>query len=123
MTYMINLLMRQTTIILQYIVVICSQRAGDFLRYGHGFGELIVGDLSELCAVGLGDNQLGNVVSAYLCPCRVLNLSFWIGSHTAWPLLNGFISRNANTLGESCNLKEGISPKAMSILLFSAKIS
>ena len=65
---MINLLMRQTAIVLQYIVVVYSQRASDLLRYGHGFGELIVGDLSELCAVGLGNDQLGNILSAYLCP-------------------------------------------------------
>lgn len=53
---MIDLLMCQTTIILQYVVVICPDRLRYLLRDRHSLSKLIVRDVDQLLAVSLWDN-------------------------------------------------------------------
>lgn len=57
---MIDLLMCQTTIVLQYVVVICPDRLRYLLRDRHSLSKLIVRDVDQLLAVSLWDNQLLN---------------------------------------------------------------
>lgn len=56
---MIDLLMRKPAIVLQDVVVLKALRDSDLLGYGQQLGELVVGDVVELCAVVFGDDELG----------------------------------------------------------------
>ena len=57
--HMIDLLMRQPSIILQYIVILHALRDGNFLGNGQDFSELVIGDVVEFSAVVFGDDELG----------------------------------------------------------------
>lgn len=56
---MIDLLMRKPAIVLQHVVVFETLRHGNLLGYGQQLGELVVGDVVELCAVVFGYDELG----------------------------------------------------------------
>lgn len=64
--HMVYNLMRDPSIILQDIVVLHSLRNGNPLRNGEHFGELVVGDVVQLCAVELGDDELARL--AFIIP-------------------------------------------------------
>lgn len=55
---MIHHLMRNLSIVLQDVVVVRSHSLGDLLCHRENFGELVVGDVVEFCAVVFGDDEL-----------------------------------------------------------------
>lgn len=56
--HMIHFLMSKPAIVLQYIVVVQPLCDGNLLGHGEELGELVVGDVVELCAVVFGDDEL-----------------------------------------------------------------
>lgn len=56
--HMIHHLMRNLSIVLQDVVVVRSHSLGDLLCHRENFGELVVGDIVEFCAVVFGDDEL-----------------------------------------------------------------
>lgn len=54
----INLLMRQPTVVLQDIVVLGTRCFGNALRNGEDLGETVVRDVCQLCTVVFGDDKL-----------------------------------------------------------------
>lgn len=64
--HMIDLLMRDTTVVLQNIVVFDALRNGDLLGHGQHFGQLVVGNVMELRAVVFGDDQLEEQLLAHV---------------------------------------------------------
>lgn len=80
--------------------------------------ELVIGDISQLLAVGLGNHELQTIKDASFAPgqfcgsnrtkrCQWVNM---IIQRTAWPRLRGLMSRKAKALSFSKSLKHGISP-------------
>lgn len=55
---MIDLLVRNASIVLQDVVVLDALRDGDFLGHGQHLGELVVRDVVQLGAVVFGDDEL-----------------------------------------------------------------
>lgn len=55
---MVNLLMRNSAIVLQNVVVLDALCDGNLLRHRENFCELVVGDVVQLCTVVLGDDEL-----------------------------------------------------------------
>jgi hypothetical protein len=59
-TYMVDLLVRDPSIVLQNVVVLDALRNRNTLRHRQDLGELVIGDVVELRAVVLGDDELHN---------------------------------------------------------------
>jgi hypothetical protein len=57
-SYMVDHLMSRPSIILQTIPVLRTRRLREFLDYRQDLAQLVVGDVSELCAVVFGDHEL-----------------------------------------------------------------
>lgn len=55
---MIDLLVGNSSVVLQNIVILDPLCDCNPLGYGQHFRELIVGDIVQLCAVVLGDDEL-----------------------------------------------------------------
>jgi hypothetical protein len=56
--HMVHHLVRNASIVLQDIVVLNVLRNRNALRYREHFGELVIGDVVQFCAVVLGDDEL-----------------------------------------------------------------
>jgi hypothetical protein len=69
---MVYHLMRNPSIILQDIVILQSLRNGDLLRDGEHLGQLVVGDVVQLCAVVFGDHELCVQTMSASCNCSAL---------------------------------------------------
>jgi hypothetical protein len=57
--HMVHDLVRDTTVVLQDIVVLNVLRDGNFLGYSKDLGELVIWDVVEFCAVVFRDDELG----------------------------------------------------------------
>jgi hypothetical protein len=57
-THMVNLLVRNPSVVLQDVVVLDALRNRDPLRHGQDLGKLVIGDVVELRAVVLGNDEL-----------------------------------------------------------------
>jgi hypothetical protein len=57
-THMVNLLVRNPSIVLQDVVVLDALRNRNPLRHGQDLGKLVIGDVVELRAVVLGNDEL-----------------------------------------------------------------
>jgi hypothetical protein len=55
---MVHLLMRDTAVVLQDVVVFYTLSESNLLGDREQFGELVVGDVVQLRAVKLGDDEL-----------------------------------------------------------------
>jgi hypothetical protein len=55
---MVNLLVRNPSVVLQDVVVLDALRNRNTLRHGQDLGKLVIGDVVELRAVVLGDDEL-----------------------------------------------------------------
>lgn len=71
------------------------------------FGQLVIGNVRQLCAVMLRYDELEESVS---CNALLSSEGAVGGSLTEWPWLRGPMSRNAKTLSDSNIFIDGISP-------------
>ena len=55
---MVDLLVGDPAVVLQDVKVFCADGRGDLLGDGQQLGEAVVGDVCELLAVVLGDDEL-----------------------------------------------------------------
>jgi len=55
---MIDLLVGNPAVVLQDVEILCADGRGNLLGDGQQLGEAIVGDVCELLAVVLGDDEL-----------------------------------------------------------------
>jgi hypothetical protein len=55
---MVDLLVGNPAVVLQDVEVFCADGRGDLLGDGQQLGEAVVGDVCELLAVVLGDDEL-----------------------------------------------------------------
>jgi hypothetical protein len=86
---MVDLLVGNPAVVLQDVEVLCANGRGNLLGDGQQLGQRVVGDVCELLAVVLGDDELDDV-------SRDDDHVDCIGAiRTAWPLLRGLMSRNA----------------------------
>jgi len=56
---MVNKLMRPTPVVLQNVVLHCTNRYRELLCGGEELAEFCIGHIVELFAVGFGDYELG----------------------------------------------------------------
>lgn len=101
--YVVHDLVRNAAIVLQNVVVLHALCQRDLLGHRQDLGKLIIGDVVELRAVELGDDELS---------LRQLTLVGHGESRTEWPLEMGPMSRKASVFSDSKSLREGISPDA-----------
>jgi len=55
--YVINLLMRNATIILQHIIILCASSLDQFLQNRQDLGQLIIWYISQFFTVEFGDHE------------------------------------------------------------------
>lgn len=58
LSYVIDNLVRDAAVVLQDVVVLAADGAGDARGNGQDLGQLVVGDVVQLGAVVLGDDEL-----------------------------------------------------------------
>lgn len=56
--HMVHHLVRNPSVVLQNIVILYTLRLCNLLSYGEDFGELVIGDVMQLCAVKFRDDEL-----------------------------------------------------------------
>lgn len=96
-------------VVLQDVEVLCTRGEGDLLCHGEQLGQGVIGNVRELLAVVLGNDELIAALSVHAV--RVSSDAEDHGcEHAAWPLLNGLMSRKANVFSLSKSFIEGISP-------------
>jgi hypothetical protein len=71
--YVIYELMRNPSIVLQYVVVLDVLCNGNALCNGEDFGKLVVGYIVELRAVMFGDDQLARTLVLGLLVLKIVN--------------------------------------------------
>ena len=109
--HMIDLLVRNPSVVLQHIVVLCSCCFDELLHHWQDLRKLVVWNIEQLLAMVLGDNQLcAKQPISHPFPSNHLPMVLGNWKRTAWPRERGLISKNASTLSDSKSLKEGISP-------------
>lgn len=105
----INDLVGNPAVVLQDVEVLCTRGEGDLLCHGEQLGQGVIGDVRELLAVVLGNDELIAALSVHAV--RVSRDAEDHGcEHAAWPLLNGLMSKKANVFSLSKSFIEGISP-------------
>lgn len=107
---MVDLLMRYPAVVLEDVVVLDALCDRNLLGYAEDFGEVVIGDVVQLCAVEFGDDELATDQrnsrkndnrEASNCTQAIL---------TEWPLERGPMSRKASVFSDSKSFMQGISP-------------
>jgi hypothetical protein len=72
--HMIDLLMRNPSIVLKKIIVLCPRSRHQFLDYGQDLRQLVVGDISQFLAVVFGNYQLPGI---QISSQSYVRMGFW----------------------------------------------
>lgn len=92
--HVVDLLVRQTAVVLEDIVVDAAYGARELGGHREELREFVIGDLVELCTMGLRDYHLGGFNGGECVHGGGAGL-------TACPRESGWMSRNARTLVDS----------------------